>query len=193
MGEQAANTRNSRLPAAETAQLLAKLKVRFEANMARHPGITWERVEAALKEKPDKLWSLSEMERTGGEPDVVSLQKGGPDIVFVDCAPESPAGRRSVCYDRDALLKRKENKPWHSALGMAEEMGITVLDEAQYRALQQSGSFDEKTSSWILTPADVRKQDGGFFCNSHYGRVFLYYNGVQSYYAARGFRGMLLV
>lgn len=177
----------------DTAALLAVLKERFEKNRRRHPNLRWEQVEEALNKQPDKLWSVNEMERTGGEPDVVALTQDKGAITFVDCAAESPAGRRSVCYDQQALEERKENKPGHSALGMAEEMGISVLDEVQYLALQEFGPFDQKTSSWVLTPWDVRRLGGGLFMNHHYGKVFQYYNGVQSYYAARGFRGMIAI
>lgn len=193
MAEQQSNTKAKSLSQREADELLTTLENRFAENRFRHPGVTWEKVRAALEGQPGKLWSLHEMERTGGEPDVVSIKEGGAGLAFVDCSPESPAGRRSVCYDREALEKRRENKPWHSALGLAEEMGIAVLDEKQYRALQETGRYDEKTSSWILTPEIIRKQDGGLFCNRHYGQVFLYYNGVQSYYAARGFRGILVL
>ncbi len=177
----------------QAQDLIAVLKQRFEDNMNRHPDIDWADVEKALRDQPDKLWSLQQMEQTGGEPDVVALPGTDKGIAFVDCAPESPTGRRSVCYDAAALAARKEHKPAHSALGMAEEMGIEVLDEPQYRALQQLGAFDNKTSSWVKAPDDVRRQGGGFFMNRHYGLVFLYYNGAESYYAARGFRGMLVL
>lgn len=179
-----------RLSEKEGKALLAALEERFEKNRSRHADLTWERVAEALSKQPDKLWSVNEMERTGGEPDVVVFP-GQEGIAFVDCSAESPALRRSLCYDAKALEERKENKPAHSALGQAQDMGIDVLDEAQYAALQQFGPFDQKTSSWVKTPDAVRKLGGGLFMNYHYGRVFTYYNGVQSYYAARGYRGMV--
>jgi hypothetical protein len=173
--------------------LLQVLQTRFEKNKNRHPNLEWETVLQRLEARPDKLWSLFQMEQTGGEPDVLWQQGTSQEIAFVDCAPESPKERRSLCYDGDALAARKENKPWHSALGMAAEMGIEVLSEAQYRELQQLGTFDLKTSSWVLTPPDIRKLGGALFGDRRYNTVFVYHNGAESYYAARGFRGVLRV
>lgn len=181
-----------KLSAAERDELLAILKKRFEKNMQRHKGIRWEQVEARLEANQDKLWSLAQMEKTGGEPDVVESTKSGA-FVFFDCSAESPAGRRSFCYDHEALEKRKENKPQNSAVQMAEDMGIDLLTEEQYRELQTRGKFDTKTSSWIKTPTDIRKAGGAIFCDWRYGHVFVYHNGAESYYAARGFRGSLTV
>ena len=174
-------------------QLLETLMRRFEKNMQRHEGIAWEAVRERLDARPEKLAAVAEMERTGGEPDVVGRNGKTGEVVFCDCAAESPSGRRSVCYDPEALDARKEAKPRHSALGMASEMGIELLTEEQYRALQQLGEFDLKTSSWILTPPDVRSLGGALFCDRRYGKVFVYHNGAQSYYAARGFRGSVQV
>ncbi len=173
----------------QSDELLAALKARFDANMARHPGLVWAKVLARLESKPDKLWSLAEMERTGGEPDVVLVNTG--EHVFMDCAPESPTGRRSVCYDREGWLSRKEARPKTTAMDMATEMGIALLTEEEYLALQEFGAFDMKTSSWIATPADFREQGGALWGGRSYGRVFIGCNGAQSYYAARGFRGVL--
>jgi hypothetical protein len=161
--------------------------------MNRHKGIDWSKVETKLTANPDKLWSLNEMEITGGEPDVVGQDKKSGEFIFIDCSAESPKERRSICYDHEALESRKENKPKDSAVNMAEEMGIEILDEEQYRELQKLGSFDTKTSSWVKTPAEIRKHGGAVFCDSRYKHVFLYHNGAESYYAARGFRGMLKV
>ena len=161
--------------------------------MNRHKGLEWAKVQAKLEANAEKLWSLSEMERTGGEPDVVSFDKKAGEYVFYDCSAESPKGRRSVCYDRAALDARKENKPKDSALDMAAAMGIELLTEEQYRELQKLGEFDLKTSSWIQTPADIRKLGGALFCDRRYNTVFLYHNGADSYYAARAFRGSLKV
>lgn len=174
-------------------ELLAVLKARFDANKTRHPGLMWARVQARLEARPDRLWSLAEMERTGGEPDVVAQDKQTGEIVFMDCAPESPAGRRSVCYDREGWLSRKEARPKTTAMDMATEMGIALLTEEEYLALQKLGDFDTKTSSWIATPADFREQGGALWGGRSYGRVFIGCNGAQSYYAARGFRGVLRV
>ncbi|MBC3540316.1 DUF4256 domain-containing protein [Rufibacter sediminis] len=174
-------------------QLLHLIENRFKQNMARHKGLEWKNVLAKLEAAPEKLWSLFEMERTGGEPDVVALDKTTGEYLFIDCAPESPKGRRSVCYDRDALDARKEHKPAHSAVEMAAEMGIELLTEAQYRELQQLGEFDAKTSSWVQTPAAIRELGGALFADFRYGTVFVYHNGASSYYAARGFRGSLKV
>lgn len=173
--------------------LLSVLKTRFEKNMSRHKGMKWDDVLKRLDGKNEKLWSLDEMERTGGEPDVVDQDKKTGELVFYDCAAESPKGRRSTCYDHEALEERKEHKPADSAINMATEMGIDILTEEQYRHLQQSGKFDLKTSSWIQTPAAIRKLGGALFCDRRYDTVFLYHNGAQSYYAARGFRGLLKV
>jgi hypothetical protein len=174
-------------------QLLKTLKARFEKNAKRHPGIAWEKVEARLSAKPDKLWSLAEMEASGGEPDVMGFDKKSGELTFCDCSAESPGGRRSVCYDRAALDARKEHKPKTSAMEMAAAMGIELLTEEQYHALQELGVFDTKTSSWVQTPADVRTLGGALFCDRRYGRVFTYHNGAESYYAARGFRALLKV
>lgn len=174
-------------------KLIAVLSVRFEKNMSRHKGIEWLRVLAALESNADKLWSLNEMERTGGEPDVVGYDKKTGEYIFYDCSAESPAGRRSFCYDREALESRKENKPKNNAIDMATAMGIEILTEEQYRDLQKLGKFDTKTSSWVKTPADIRKLGGAIFCDFRFGRVFVYHNGAESYYAARAFRGSLRV
>lgn len=174
-------------------QLLGALKTRFEKNKGRHKGLEWAKVRARLEANPEKLWSLSEMEKTGGEPDVVGLDKKTGEYIFYDCSPESPKGRRSVCYDREALDARKEFKPRTSAVEMATEMGIELLTEEQYRELQQLGEFDTKTSSWVRTPSAIRKLGGAVFCDRRYDTVFLYHNGAESYYAARGFRGSLRV
>jgi len=176
----------------EHEALLGALKVRFEQHMHRHPGVGWPDVLARLQAGPEKLRSLNEMERTGGEPDVIGLAKGG-GYVFCDCCTESPPGRRSVCYDRDGLDSRKEHKPENNAIDMAAAMGIAILTEQQYRELQTLGEFDTKTSSWVATPPGVRKLGGALFCDRRYGTVFVYHNGAQSYYASRGFRGTLTV
>jgi len=173
--------------------LLGMLKARFDKHMSRHQGLEWDTVQARLSASAASLWSLSEMERTGGEPDVVGHDEKTGQIIFCDCSAESPSGRRSVCYDREALAARKEHKPRNSALEMAAAMGIELLTEEQYRELQQLGDFDTKTSSWVKTPSDIRKLGGAVFCDRRYGRVFLYHNGAESYYAARGFRGSLSV
>ncbi|MDX2174428.1 MAG: DUF4256 domain-containing protein [Bacteroidota bacterium] len=174
-------------------ELLNTLKTRFEKNMNRHKGIEWVKVQAKLEANPEKLWSLNEMEKTGGEPDVISYDKKDDKYTFCDCSTESPSGRRSVCYDKEALDKRKENKPKNSAMNMASEMGIELLSEEQYRELQKLGNFDLKTSSWVITPVDIRKLGGAVFCDRRYNTVFVYHNGAESYYAARGFRGLLKV
>ncbi|MBA3950012.1 MAG: DUF4256 domain-containing protein [Acidobacteria bacterium] len=173
--------------------LLATLKARFEKNLARHKGLEWATVQARLEADSGKLRSLDEMEKTGGEPDVIGYDKKSGVWTFVDCSPESPKGRRSICYDGDALRSRKEHKPATSAIDMAEEMGIELLAEEEYRALQLVGEFDIKTSSWVKTPPDIRKRGGALFCDRRYGTVFLYHNGAESYYASRGFRGSLKV
>lgn len=176
-----------------TAALLGTLKGRFENHRDRHQGLEWAKVERRLESHPVALASLQEMEDTGGEPDVVEFDAKSGACVFVDCAAESPKGRRSVCYDPAALQSRKENKPKHSAVGMAAEMGIELLGEDEYRRLQTLGVFDAKTSSWIATPPDIRARGGALFCDYRYGTVFVYHNGAESYYAARGFRGRLRV
>ena len=180
-----------KLPQERIDELFQILKSRFEKNMHRHKGLKWTEIQARLEVQPDNLWSLNEMEETGGEPDVVDFDKKTGEYIFYDCSPESPKGRRSVCYDQDALNARKENKPKNSAMNMATEMGIEILNETQYRALQETGDFDTKTSSWILTPPIIRKVGGALFCDFRYGHVFLYHNGAESYYAARGFRGWI--
>jgi hypothetical protein len=182
-----------KLPSDEQKELIKTLKARFEKNMNRHKGIEWSKVEAKLTANPDKLWSLNEMEITGGEPDVVGQDKKGGEFIFIDCSAESPKERRSICYDHEALESRKEHKPKDSAVNMAEEMGIEILDEEQYRELQKLGNFDTKTSSWVKTPAEIRKHGGAVFCDNRYKHIFLYHNGAESYYAARGFRGILKV
>ncbi|MDO8556765.1 MAG: DUF4256 domain-containing protein [Nanoarchaeota archaeon] len=173
--------------------MLKILKARFEKNTNHHKGLAWAKVLAKLEVHAEKLWSLNEMERTGGEPDVVGYDKKTGEYIFYDCSLESPKGRRSVCYDREALDSRKEHKPENSALDLAAAMGIVVLTEEQYRALQKLGNFDTKTSSWIKTPADIRKLGGALFADFRYGNVFVYHNGVESYYGVRGFRGELRV
>jgi hypothetical protein len=177
----------------ERNELLLKLRKRFEANQGRHQGIVWAKVQAKLDAQSEKLWSLSEMERTGGEPDVVSQDKKSGEFIFVDCAAESPSGRRSLCYDGAALEARKEHKPQGSAMEMAAAMGIELLTEVEYRELQKFGKFDTKTSSWVKTPAEIRKLGGAIFCDRRYDTVFMYHNGAESYYAARAFRGSLRV
>ena len=174
-------------------ELIKALQSRFEQNPGRHKGVAWADVRERLEARPEKLRSLAEMEATGGEPDVVARDKKTGEVVFMDCAPESPAGRRSVCFDRAALDSRKENKPRDSAAGMASAMGVELLTEEQYRDLQKLGAFDTKTSSWVQTPADIRKLGGALFCDRRYGQVFVYHNGAESYYAARGFRAALRV
>lgn len=174
-------------------ELFKLLKYRFEKNMNRHKGLKWSDVESRLKSYPDKLWSLNEMEVTGGEPDVIGFEKKSGEIIFCDCSAESPKDRRSLCYDGDALASRKENKPSGSAADMAIRMGIELLSEEQYRELQELGTFDSKTSSWVKTPAAIRELGGAIFCDRRYNHVFTYHNGAESYYAARGFRGLLKV
>lgn len=174
-------------------ELLKALKARFENNLNRHKGLAWTKVQARLEARPDKLWSLNEMERTGGEPDVFGHDKKSGEFVFMDCTPESPAGRRSVCYDREGWLSRKEARPKTTAMDLATEMGVALVTEEEYLALQKLGEFDTKTSSWIATPADFRAQGGALWGGRSYGRVFIGCNGAQSYYAARGFRGVVKV
>lgn len=173
--------------------LVKTLRARFEKNMNRHPGLQWTAVQARLDANPQQLWSLHEMERTGGEPDVVGHDKKTGECVFNDCSAESPKDRRSVCYDREALDARKEHKPKNNAMDMAAAMGVEILTEAQYRALQTLGEFDTKTSSWVKTPPDIRARGGAIFCDRRYGHVFTYHNGAESYYAGRAFRGALKV
>ena len=186
-------TVKKKLSADESEELILVLRNRFEKNMDRHKGIAWDGVEEKLKANPAKLWSLSQMEETGGEPDVVGYDKKSGEYVFFDCSAETPKGRRSICYDHQALESRKEHKPANSAIGMAEDMGVEILNEEEYRALQKLGEFDTKTSSWIKTPPDIRKRGGALFCDWRYGHVFVYHNGAESYYAARSFRGSLKV
>lgn len=177
----------------ESQELLKTLKTRFDKNMNRHKGIDWAKVQAKLETSSDKLWSLNEMEKTGGEPDVVGSDKKTGEYIFYDCATETPKDRRSFCYDNEALKSRKEHKPKNSAIGMATEMGIEILSEEEYIELQKLGNFDTKTSSWIKTPAEIRKLGGAIFADYRFGRVFVYHNGAESYYAGRAFRGSLRV
>ena len=186
-------TSKKSLSSEQREEVLRALKVRFEKNMNRHRGLEWAKVRAKLEATVEKLWSLHEMERTGGEPDVVGHDKKTGEYIFYDCSAESPKGRRSLCYDRQALESRKEHKPENSAIDMAAAMGIALLTEEQYRELQQLGSFDLKTSSWVQTPPDIRNLGGALFCDRRFDTVFLYHNGAESYYAARGFRGSLRV
>jgi len=174
-------------------ELLTALKARFDKNMYRHQGLEWAQVQARLEAHAEKLWSLSEMERTGGEPDVIGHDKKTGEYIFYDCSAESPKDRRSLCYDREALESRKEHKPVDNAMDVAAAMGIELLSEDQYRALQKLGNFDTKTSSWVQTPSAIRKLGGALFCDRRYDAVFVYHNGAESYYAARGFRGSLRV
>ena len=183
----------NKLSADASEELLKVLRVRFEKNMSRHEGLDWDKIQAKLEANPEKLASLDEMERTEGEPDVVGYDKKTDEYIFYDCAAESPKGRRSICYDHEALEKRKENKPKDSAVNMAAEMGIEILNEEEYKELQKLGKFDAKTSSWIKTPSDVRKLGGAIFSDFRYNTVFVYHNGADSYYAERGFRGSLRV
>lgn len=184
---------NKKLSPDQREELLKTLKARFEKNMKRHKGLDWAKVQAKLEANTEKLWSLNEMERTGGEPDVVGQDKKTGEYIFNDCSEESPKGRRSICYDREALESRKEHKPADSAINLADAMGIEILTEAQYRELQKLGNFDAKTSSWVKTPPEIRKLGGALFCDFRYNTVFLSHNGAESYYAARGFRGSLRV
>jgi hypothetical protein len=186
-------TASKKLSGEGKKQLLKVLKARFEKNSKRHKGLEWEKVAARLEAKPGKLWSLDEMERTGGEPDVIAFDKKTGEFIFCDCSPETPKDRRSLCYDREALDKRKEHKPKNSAMDAAEEMGINMLTEEEYQELQKLGSFDTKTSSWLKTPDNIRKLGGAIFGDFRFGRVFIYHNGAESYYAGRGFRGKLRV
>jgi hypothetical protein len=184
---------NTTLSTKQREDLLKTLQVRFEKNMNRHKSLDWSEVEASLEAKPEKLWSLHEMERTGGEPDLVGLDKKTGEYIFFDCSTESPKGRRSLCYDREALDSRKENKPKGSALDLASAMGVELLTEEQYRELQKLGEFDTKTSSWVKTPSPIRKLGGALFCDRRFDTVFLYHNGAETYYAVRGFRSSLKV
>jgi hypothetical protein len=186
-------TNKKKLSSEQTGELLLTLRGRFEKNMSRHSGVEWAHVQARLEADQKKLWSLNEMERTGGEPDVVGYDKKTGEYIFYDCSAESPKERRSICYDHEALESRKEHKPENSAIQMAEDMGIEILTEEQYRELQRIGKFDLKTSSWVKTPAEIRKLGGAIFCDRRYEHVFVYHNGADSYYAARGFRGVLRV
>jgi hypothetical protein len=181
------------LSPAQREELLRVLEARFRKNMDRHPSLEWAKVRAKLEAKTERLWSLQEMEKTGGEPDVVGQDRKTGEYIFFDFSVESPAGRRSLCYDREALNSRKEHKPKNNAIDMAAAMGVELLTEEQYRELQRVGDFDTKTSSWVKTPAAIRKLGGAIFCDRRYGQVFLYHNGAESYYAARGFRGSLKV
>ncbi|MGM0847214.1 MAG: DUF4256 domain-containing protein [Bacillota bacterium] len=182
-----------KLSTKQSEDLLEVLKARFQKNMNRHEGVVWDEVQAKLDADPEKLWSLNEMEVSGGEPDVVEFDKKSGEYIFFDCSAESPKGRRSVCYDREALESRKKFKPENTVIDMAADMGIELLDEDQYRKLQKLGKFDTKTSSWVQTPKDIRDLGGALFCDFRFGHVFLYHNGADSYYAARGFRGSLRV
>lgn len=182
-----------KLSASQSETLMGILRTRFEKNANRHKGLKWSDIQAKLEANPERLWSLDEMEETGGEPDVVGFDKKTGEYIFYDCAPESPKGRRSICYDPQALESRKEHKPKDSAIAMADAMGIEILTEEQYRELQKLGEFDLKTSSWVKTPTEIRKRGGALFCDRRYDTVFLYHNGAESYYAARGFRGCLKV
>ncbi len=186
-------TSKKELSPEQREELLSALKARFEKNMNRHKGLEWATVQAKLEAYAEKLWSLNEMERTGGEPDVVGHNKKMGEYIFYDCSAESPKGRRSLCYDRKALDERKEFKPRNSAMDMAAAMGIELLTEEQYRELQKLGNFDTKTSSWVITPSDIRKLGGALFCDRRYDHVFVYHNGAESYYAVRGFRGSLRI
>jgi len=187
------NSMKKELSPIQSEELLATLKARFEKNKGRHEGLEWAKVQAKLEANPEKLWSLNAMESTGGEPDVVGHDKKTGEYIFYDCSAESPKGRRSICYDHEALESRKEHKPENSAVEMATDMGVELLTEEQYRELQQLGHFDLKTSSWIKTPAAIRKLGGALFCDRRFDHIFVYHNGAESYYGARGFRGSLRV
>ena len=187
------NSNKKELSPEQREELLRALKARFEKNMSRHKDLEWAKVQAKLEANPEKLWSLHEMERTGGEPDVVGHDKKTGEYVFYDCSTETPKGRTSVCYDREGLESRKEHRPKNTAMDMAAAMGIELLTEEQYQELQKLGEFDTKTSSWVKTPAEIRKLGGALFCDRRYGHVFVYHNGADSYYAARGFRASLRV
>src|SRR6266446_2607420 len=185
------NSNKKKLSPKQREELLRALKARFEKTMNRHKGLEWAKVQAKLEAHPEKLWSLNEMERTGGEPDVVGFDKKTGEYIFYDCSAESPKGRRSFCYDREALESRKENKPKNNAMDVAAAIGIELLTEEQYRELQKLGDFDTKTSSWVKTPSAIRKLGGALFCDRRYDTVFVYHNGAESYYAGRAFRGSL--
>ncbi len=187
------NSKKKELLPEEREELVGTLKARFEKNLDRHKGLEWDKVQAKLEADMDKLWSLKEMEITGGEPDVVGYDKNTNEYIFYDCSPESPKGRRSVCYDREALESRKEHRPENNAVHMAETMGIEILTEEEYRELQKLGKFDTKTSSWVKTPDHIRKLGGAIFCDRRYDTVFVYHNGAESYYGVRGFRGSLKI
>lgn len=184
---------STKLPQERIEELLGLLQARFENNTARHKEVEWEKVQIRLEQNPSKLWSINEMEETGGEPDVIGYDKDTDEFIYCDCSPESPKGRRSICYDQDALESRKKHKPRNSAESMAAEMGVDILTEQQYFELQKLGKFDTKTSSWILTPPQIRSLGGAIFGDCRFGRVFIYHNGAESYYGARGFRGLLRV
>lgn len=186
-------SRKLKLTADQRRELLETLQTRFNKNRHRHQGIDWDKIQARLEANPEKLWSLHEMEATGGEPDVTSYDKKSGEYIFCDCSAETPKGRRSICYDHEALESRKEHKPANSAVQMASDMGIELLTEEEYRQLQKLETFDAKTSSWIKTPADIRKLGGALFCDYRFGHVFVYHNGAESYYSARAFRGVLKV
>lgn len=186
-------TNKKELQSLQAEELLRTLKVRFEKNMNRHMGVDWTNIETKLKANPQKLWSINAMEETEGEPDVVDYDKKSDQYTFYDCSVESPKGRRSLCYDEEALNSRKANKPKNSAMGMASEMGVEILTEEQFRNLQEFGEFDTKTSSWLKTPSEIRKLGGAIFADLRYGNVFVYHNGAESYYAARGFRGAIRI
>lgn len=188
-----ATSNKNELSPEQQEELLSTLKARFEQFMIRHEGLEWAKVQTKLGANPEKLWSLHEMERTGGEPDVVAQDRTTGEYIFYDCSAESPSGRRSLCYDREALESRKKNKPENNVMDMAAAIGIDLLTEEQYRELQKFGNFDSKTSSWLKTPADIRELGGAIFADFRYGHVFIYHNGAESYYAARGFRGSLRV
>jgi len=187
------NSSKKEFPTEQREELLRALKARFEKNMNRHNGLEWAKVQAKLEVNPEKLWSLNQMESTGGEPDVVGHDEKTGEYIFYDCSAESPQGRRNVCYDREALESRKEHKPKNNAMDMAAAMGIELLTEEQYRELQRLGNFDTKTSSWVKTPTEIRKLGGALFCDRRYNHVFVYHNGADSYYGVRGFRGSLTV
>ena len=187
------NSNKKKSSPGQNEKLLDTLKTRFEKNMNRHKGLEWAKVQTRLEARGEKLWSLNEMERTGGERDVVGYDKKTDEYIFYDCSAESPSGRRSLCYDREALESRKEHKPKNNAIDMAAAIGITLLSEEQYRELQKLADFDTKTSSWVKTPADIRNLGGALYCDRRYDNVFVYHNGAESYYAARGFRGSLRV
>jgi len=189
----AINSNKKKLSPKQTEELLSALKARFEKNINRHKDVEWAKVRAKLEANSEKMWSLNEMERTGGEPDVVGHDKKTGEYIFYDCSEESPKGRRSICYDHEALQARKENKPGNSAIKMAADMDIEILTQEQYQDLQKLGKFDLKTSSWIKTPSPIRKLGGALFCDRRYDTVFVYHNGAESYYAARGFRGLVAV